>query len=106
MALDYESQLLSGVNWETSTVASGKIRAINKILVNNGVTEGSLLIELYDSANTTYRKIADLNIPAYPVDFADYVQWYDSLFLKENDKLRLTATGSSDITVTIFYSEK
>lgn len=106
MALDYEHQTLSGTNWETTAVASGNFRAISKILIMNGATAGTLLIELYDAGNAVYVPLAEFNIPAYPIDYYDYIQWYDVCFLKENDKLRFTPSGSSNITVTIFYSEK
>ncbi len=111
MAIDYESQLLStgnltAGNWDTTAVGSGKIRIINKLMICNGATAGTLLISLYDSANTQYVELANINIPVYPVDLADYVQFYDFCTLKEGDYLRFTPATSNDITIHLNFSEK
>lgn len=111
MAIDYQSQLLStgnltSGNWDTTAVEIGKIRIINKLMISNGNAAGALAISLYDSANTQYVELANINIPAYPVDLADYVQFYDFCTLKEGDYLRFTPATSNDITVHLNYSEK
>lgn len=89
----------------TNTAASGKILKINSLIVSNidGTNAADITAEVYKDQTTPYYLAYTISVPA---DATLVVISKDtSIYLEENDSIRLTASATGDLHAVCSYEE-
>ena len=89
----------------TNASSSGKIYKVNSLVVSNidGTNAADVTVDLYKNQSTAYRLTSTVAVPA---DATLVVISKDtSIYLEENDSIRLTASVSSDLEAVCSWDE-
>jgi uncharacterized protein YjdB len=89
----------------TNASGSGKILKINSLIVSNvnGTSAADITVDVYKNQTTSYRLAFTITVPA---DATLVVISKDtSIYLEENDSIRLTASANSALEAVCSYEE-
>lgn len=89
----------------TNSNASGKILKINSLIVSNidGTNAADITAEVYKNQTDSFYLAYTISVPA---DATLVVISKDtSIYLEENDSIRLTASANSDLSAVCSYEE-
>ena len=89
----------------SNAAASGKLIKINSLIIANvdGTNSADITVDVYKGASTAYRIAKTITVPA---DSSIVIISKDnSIYLEENDSLRLTASANSDLEGVCSYEE-
>lgn len=87
----------------TNSAASGKVLKINTLIASNITgTNGWVTVDVFKNATTAFEIAFQITVPT---NSSLNVIGGSSIYLEENDALRLTANASSVIEAVVSYEE-
>lgn len=87
----------------TNSAASGKVLKINTLIASNiSGTNGWVTVDVYKNATTAFEIAFQITVPT---NSSLNVIGGSSIYLEENDALRLTANASTVIEAVVSYEE-
>ena len=89
----------------TNSAASGKVLKINSLIISNidGVNSATINVDVYKNQTTPYRIAYTIAVP--PDATLIILSKDTSIYLEENDSLRLTASDASRLEAVCSYEE-
>lgn len=89
----------------TNSAASGKVFKINSLIISNvdGTNAADITATVYKNQTSEYKLANTISVPA---DATLVIISKDtSIYLEENDSIRLTASANSDLEAVCSYEE-
>lgn len=89
----------------TNSASSGKVYKINTLMISNvdGANTADITVDVYKNQTTVFDLAATVTVPA---DASLVVISKDNtIYLEENDSLRLTASANGDLEAVCSYEE-
>lgn len=94
----------SAVALVTNAASSGKILKINSLSIANiSASAASITVDVYKNQTTAYRLAFTISVPAAATLVV--ISKDTSIYLEENDSLRLTASSTSALEAVCSYEE-
>ena len=89
----------------TNSAASGKVLKINTLIISNvdGTNACDITVDIYKNQTTAYELASTVTVPADASLII--ISKENSIYLEENDSLRLTASAASDLEAVCSYEE-
>lgn len=89
----------------TNTASSGKILKINSLIVSNidGTDAADITAEVYKNQSTSFYLAFTISVP--PNATLVVLSKDTSVYLEENDSIRLTASAQGDLSAVCSYEE-
>lgn len=89
----------------TNTAGSNKILKINSLVISNvnGTTAADITVDVYKNQTTAYRLAYTVSVPADASLVS--ISKDTSIYLEENDSIRLTASVNSYLEAVCSYEE-
>lgn len=89
----------------TNTAASGKILKINSLIISNvnGTAAADITADVYKNLTTSYRLAFTISVPADAT--LVLISKDTSIYLEENDSIRLTSSVNSYLEAVCSYED-
>lgn len=89
----------------TNSSGSGKVFKINSIIISNvnGTAAADITADVYKNQTTSYRFAYTISVPADAT--LVLISKDTSIYLEENDSIRLTASSNSYLEALVSYEE-
>lgn len=89
----------------TNAASSGKILKINSLIISNvnGTTAADITADVFKNQTTSYRIAFTVSVPADATVIL--ISKDTSIYLEENDSIRLTASANSSLEAICSYED-
>ena len=89
----------------TNSASSGKVLKINSLIISNidGTNDADVTVTFYDNQTTEYHIAKTVTVPADTTMVI--ISKDNSIYLEENDSIRLLASATGDLEAICSYEE-